>query len=46
MVAAVGKGVDHVQIGGEVFGHVLLAPQRPVRIRSRAQLTTADKSSP
>ncbi|TDO47799.1 alcohol dehydrogenase-like protein [Kribbella sp. VKM Ac-2527] len=26
VVEAIGAGVDHVQVGDEVFGHVLLAP--------------------
>jgi NADPH:quinone reductase-like Zn-dependent oxidoreductase len=26
VVAAVGEGVDHIQVGDEVFGHILLAP--------------------
>jgi len=35
VVEAVGAGVDHVQIGDEVFGHVLLAP--PVQAGTLAE---------
>ncbi|MDQ5840536.1 MAG: alcohol dehydrogenase catalytic domain-containing protein, partial [Chloroflexota bacterium] len=35
VVEAIGAGVDHVQVGDAVFGHVLLAP--PVRAGTLAE---------